>query len=70
MHNVDNTLTETEMYSALILCHYIIWDLKIRLDNLNEVNNGFIWMKCFTQVCHNMAKAGISKISNGEMVQN
>ena len=59
MHNVDDTLTEAASYNAWIWCHYIAWDLKIRLENLNEVNNGFTWMKCFTQGCHNMSKAGI-----------
>ena len=59
MHNVDDVLTESERYNARIQCHYIAWDLKIRLENLNEVNNGFTWMKCFTQGCHNMSKAGI-----------
>ena len=29
-----------------------------------------MWMKCCTQGLHNMVKAGILKISNGEMVQN
>ena len=69
MHNVDNTLAEAVRYNASIWCHYIAWALKIRLENFNKVNNGFTWMKCFTQVFHNMAKAGIFKIINGETVK-
>ena len=69
MHNVDYVLTEVARYNARIRCHYISWDLKIRLDNLNEVNNGFTWMKFFTQGCHKMAKAVIIKIIDGKMVQ-
>ena len=67
--NVDDTLTDAGRYNARIQFHYIAWDLKIRLDNFNEVKNGFTWMICFTQVCHNMAKAGIFKISNGKTVK-
>ena len=59
MHNVDNTLTEAARYNARILCHYIAWPLKICLGDFNEVNNGFTWMKSFTQGCHKMDKAGI-----------
>ena len=61
MHNVDDTLTESARYNEIIWCHYIAWVLKIRLGNLNEVSNGFTWMKCFTQECHKMAKSGILK---------
>ena len=61
MHSVDNMLTEAVSYNARIWCHYISWDLKIRLENFNEVNNVFNWMKCFTHGCHNMDKAGIKK---------
>ena len=61
MHNFEDTLTEAERYNARVWYHYIAWDFHIRLDNLNEVNNGFTWMKCFTQGCHNMAKACILK---------
>ena len=68
MHNVENMLTEAARYNASIKCHYITWDLKIRLENLNEVNNGFTWMKCFTQGCHNMEKSGTFKISNDKTV--
>ena len=59
MHNVDDTLTEAARYNARIQCHYISWDLKILLDNLDEVNNGFTWMKFFKQGLHKMAKSGI-----------
>ena len=69
IHNVEDTLTETKMYNTRIWCHYIAWDIRIRLDNLNEVNNGFTSMRCFTQECHNMSKAGIFKISNFMTVQ-
>ena len=69
MHNFDNTLTEAEIYNASIWCHYIAWALKIHLDNLNEVNNVCTWLEFFTQVCHNMAKCGILKISNVNTVQ-
>ena len=51
IHNVDNTLTKSARYNARIRCHYIAWALRIRLNNLNDVNNGFTWMKCFNQVC-------------------
>ena len=61
MHNVDDTLTEAARYNARIRCRYIAWALKIHLENLNKVNNGFTWMKCFAQGCHKMAKAGILK---------
>ena len=37
MHNVDNTLSEAEIYNLMISCHCIAWDIKIRLDDLNEV---------------------------------
>ena len=69
MHNVDDTQTEAARYNAIIWYHCILWDIKIRLDNLNEVNSRFTWIKLFTQGCHKMAKAGIFKISNGNMVQ-
>ena len=69
MHNVDKTLTKSDRYNARISCHYIAWALKIHLEILNEVNNGFTWMKCFTQGFHNISKAGIFKISNGNTVQ-
>ena len=68
MHNVDDTLTEAARYNARIRCPYIAWYIKIRLENLNEVNNCFTWMKCFTQGCHKMVRAGIFKISNGKTV--
>ena len=41
IHNFYNTLTEASRYNARIQCHYIAWALKVRLNNLNEVNNGF-----------------------------
>ena len=69
MHNVDNAKTEAARYNVRILCQYTAWAIKIRLENLNEVNNGFTWMKCFSQGCHNMAKSGILKIINGKTVQ-
>ena len=59
MHNVDDTITEAARHNERIRCHYIAWDIKIRLDNLNEVNNGFTWVKYFAQRFHKMAKAGI-----------
>ena len=59
--NVENMLTDAVMYNARIWFHYISWALKIRLENLNGVNNCFTWMKCFTWGCHNMAKSGILK---------
>ena len=68
MHNVDNTLTEVAKYNASIRFHYIALALKICLDNLNEVNNGFTWIKRLTHGCHKMAKAGISKIINDKTV--
>ena len=43
MRNVDNTITEAARYNVSIWCHYIAWALKICLENLNEVNNGFTW---------------------------
>ena len=54
-------LTYVVSYNKINRFHYIAWAIKIRLDNLNEVNNGFTWMKCFTQGCHNMTKTGIFK---------
>ena len=69
MHHVDDKFTDSERYNARIWGHYIAWALKICGDNLNEVKNGFTWMKCFTQGCHKMAKAGILKIINGKTVQ-
>ena len=59
MYNVDGALTEVARYNARIQRHYIAWALKIHQENLNEVNNGFTWMKCFTQGCHKMSKADI-----------
>ena len=61
MNNIDDTLTEASRYSTRIRWHYIAWDIKIRLDILNEVKNGFTWMNCFTQGSHKMAKACILK---------
>ena len=52
MNNVDDMLTGAVRYNARIWCHYIAGDIKIRLDNLDEINNGFTWMKCFTQGFH------------------
>ena len=49
MRNVGYILTDSERYNARIRCQYITWALKIRLENLNEVSNGFTWIKCFTQ---------------------
>ena len=48
-------------YNSRIKFHYIAWDIKINLENLNEVNNGFTWMKCFTQGFHKMAKDIVQK---------
>ena len=45
-----------------------MWALKICLENLNEINNVFTWMKCFTQGCHNMAKVFIFLMSNDKTV--
>ena len=39
------------------------------LENLNEVNDDFAWMECFTKTCHKTDKYGIHKITNGEIVQ-
>ena len=61
IYNVDRTLTRSARYNARIWFHYIAWALKISLDDLNEVNNCFTWMKCFTRLCHKMDKAGILK---------
>ena len=47
--NFDNTLTEAAIYNARICCRYIAWDKKTSLYCLNEANNGFTWMKFFTQ---------------------
>ena len=69
MHHVEDKFTESERYNARISCYYIAWALKICGENLNEVKNGFTWMKCFTQGCHKMAKSGIFKIINGKTVQ-
>ena len=68
MHNVDDTLTDVERYNSRMWCHYIAWDLKIHMGNLNEVKNDFTWMKIFTRVFHNMYKADISNICNGKKV--
>ena len=68
MHNVDNTLNEVDLYTARIACHYIAWAIKIRLGCLNDVNNDFTWIKCYTQGCHNMAEADINRIINGDTV--
>ena len=61
VHNGNSTLNEAASYNARIQCHHIAYNLKIRLDNLSEVNNGFTWMKCFTEVCRRMAIAVIIK---------
>ena len=42
---------------------------KFGLENLNEINNGFTWMKCFTLGCRKVAEAVVFKISNGKTVQ-
>ena len=59
IHTSVDTPTEAVRYNASIWCHYIEWALKIRLENLNQVKNGFTWVKCFTQGCHSMAKYDI-----------
>ena len=61
MHNVDNAKTEAARYNVRILCQYTAWAIKIRLDNLNEVNNGFTWVKRFTHGLHKTSKDGILK---------
>ena len=61
MHNVEDTLITAARYKARDQCQYIASDLKIRLENLNEVNNGFTWVKRFTHGLHKMAKDGILK---------
>ena len=43
IYNFENTITEAGIYNASISCHYIAWFLKICLEDLNEVNNGFTW---------------------------
>ena len=48
MHSVGNMLTEAARYNASIWRHYTAWALKTRLEYLNEVNNGYTCMKCFT----------------------
>ena len=48
IRNVEDTLTDTERYNASIWFHYIAFSIKIRLYHLNEVDNGFTWMRCFT----------------------
>ena len=58
IHNVEDTLTEEARYNTSIWCHKIPGVLKICMDNLTDVNNGFTWMKCFTQGCHEMANVG------------
>ena len=68
MHSVGNMLTEAERYNASIWRHYIEWALKTRLEYLNEVNNGYTCMKCFTQGCHNMTKSDCFKIFNVKTV--
>ena len=69
MHNIDDTLTEEARYNTRIWCYYIACDLEINLENLNEVNNCLTWINYFTQGFHNMAKAGIFKMSNGKTVR-
>ena len=69
MHNVDDILTEAARYNASIWFHCASWAIKTLLDHLNEVNNGFTWIKCFTQRCNNMAKSGIFKIIDGKKMQ-
>ena len=69
INSVGNTLIEAARNNESIICHYIAQDLRICLDNLNEVNNGFTWMKGFTQGLHKMAKPGIFKTSNGKTVR-
>ena len=64
MHNVYDTLPEAARYNANIWCQYITWVIKICLDNLNEIKNGFTWMKCFTQICQKTAMDIILKIRN------
>ena len=54
IHSFYDALTEAARYNASVWCHYISWALKIRMGNGNDINNGFTWIKCFTQVCHNM----------------
>ena len=68
MHNIDNMLTKAASYNERVWCHYIPWYLKICLGGFNEVNNGFTWNKWFTQGCHKMAKTGVFKMSNFNMV--
>ena len=50
---LTNTLTErSDIYNARIcLSLHCLGLSKIRLDSLNDVNNGFTWMKCFAQGC-------------------
>ena len=47
MHSVGNMITEAERYNASIWRHYIEWALKIRLEYLNEVKNGYTCMVFF-----------------------
>ena len=61
MHNVEDALNEEAVYNASIRCHCIAWNIKICLGHLNELDNGFAWMNCFTQGYHKMAEAGIHK---------
>ena len=56
MRSVGDMPTRSARYDARILYHYIAWALKIRLDNLNEVNNGFTSMIFFTLGCHKIDK--------------
>ena len=56
MRSVGDMPTRSARYDARIRYHYIAWALKIRLDNLNEVNNGFTLMVFFTWRCHKIEK--------------
>ena len=70
MNYVDETITQVVRYNARIWCHYITWYPKIRLYSMNKIINCFTWMKCFTHIFHNLTKAGILKICNGNTVKN
>ena len=62
----DALLLETARYNARIWCHYIGWDLKIFIDDLDKYEFDCTWGECCTKVCKRIASVGIVNITNSE----
>ena len=65
----DELVSETSIYDSHIWCHYIGWDLKICIDNLEKDESACTWRECCTKACKIMHIVGIVEIINSETIR-